>query len=388
MRQPKGVALDTQGNVYITDSRNGRIQKFALGVPGWRQANINGFGDSHNWGVTALEVFGDQLYAGTGNWDQGASIWRMGDGTSWTRVSEPAFGNTSSGANISILDMIVFKSQLYATAGWYNNDAIKQIWRTANGTTWTLSEGNLFGNANNNAVSTLAVWNDHIYACTVSFTTGLEIWRSASGDPGMWSRVVSGGNGTPTNQNCSGFQAFGGYLYAAIENGAAGVQIWRTVDGATWTPVITGGFGDAANRWAGGMAAFGGALYVGTSNGTTGGQLWRSQNGVEWAPVGAPGMGDSNNGPSGVITFGGQLYVFENNSSTGIEAWRSSDGLHFTQINSDGFGDSSQVFTQWSSALAVFRDGLTVGTSNYDGNGTGKVWRLLNEVYLPLVLRQ
>jgi hypothetical protein len=100
-------------------------------------------------------------------------------------------------------------------------------------------------------------------------------------------------------------------------------------------------------------------------------------------------LGDSNNlTPGGFIVFQEQLYVFESNSSTGIEAWRSSDGPHFTQINPDGFGDSSQTFTQWSSALAIFRNGLTVGTGNFDGNGTGKVWRLLNEVYQPLVLRQ
>ena len=99
-------------------------------------------------------------------------------------------------------------------------------------------------------------------------------------------------------------------------------------------------------------------------------------------------MGDShNNKPDGLIVFGGQLYVFESNSITGVEAWRSPDGTHWTQINPDGFGDSSNVFTLWSSGLAIFRGRLTVGTGNTDGNGTGKVRRLLNEVYLPSVLR-
>ena len=73
MRNPKGVALDTQGSVYITDSRNSRIQKFAPGVPGWRQININGFGERHNRGILAMEVFNGQLYAGTlelGSWGQ------------------------------------------------------------------------------------------------------------------------------------------------------------------------------------------------------------------------------------------------------------------------------------------------------------------------------
>ena len=139
---PKGVALDTQGNVYITDSRNSRIQKFAPGVPGWRQVNINGFGERHNRGILALEVFNGQLYAGTRNWDDGASVWRTGDGATWTRVSEIGFGSAHI-TTAAILDMTVFKNQLYVSTGW--GEGRGQMWRTADGTTWTQVEGDGFG---------------------------------------------------------------------------------------------------------------------------------------------------------------------------------------------------------------------------------------------------
>ena len=40
-------------------------------------------------------------------------------------------------------DMTVFKNQLYASAGW--GDGRGQMWRTADGTTWTPVEGDGFG---------------------------------------------------------------------------------------------------------------------------------------------------------------------------------------------------------------------------------------------------
>ncbi|MGB9873094.1 MAG: 6-bladed beta-propeller, partial [Anaerolineae bacterium] len=57
MRGPSGVAVDSAGNVYVTDRDNHRIQKFAPGVPGWKQVNINGFGDVNNGFVSTLDVF-------------------------------------------------------------------------------------------------------------------------------------------------------------------------------------------------------------------------------------------------------------------------------------------------------------------------------------------
>ena len=52
--------VDSFGNVYVADYDNARIQVFAPGVPGWKQANINGFG-SRSVAAGASEVFNGQL---------------------------------------------------------------------------------------------------------------------------------------------------------------------------------------------------------------------------------------------------------------------------------------------------------------------------------------
>lgn len=68
-REPCSVEVDAEGNIYVADWGNHRIQKFAPGVPGWEQTNINGFGDRQSM-ISTLDVFNSQMYAG---------IWRNDD---------------------------------------------------------------------------------------------------------------------------------------------------------------------------------------------------------------------------------------------------------------------------------------------------------------------
>jgi hypothetical protein len=387
MRVPTGVAVDTQGNVYVADLDNHRIQKFAPGVPGWRQVNINGFGERYNTGVFALEAFNGQMYAGTGNWSDGTRVWRTSDGTTWTAVSELGFGSAYTNTNPVVIDMIVFKGQLYASTGW--DEVGGQIWRSPDGTTWTQVEGNGFGDATNGAIAAFGIFGDTLYVATHSFTDahGCEIWRSSTGDSLSWTNVVTNGNGSPNNYIATGLIEFSGYFYAGVENGADGAEIWRTSDGVTWARVITSGFGDPDNTQTGGFAILGGYLYIGTQNNTTGAQIWRSSDGTTWTQVVGDGFGDPNNYKiESLAAFDGALYAGTDNNVTGIEIWRSTDSVTWEQVNVDGFGDSNNDSTLWSSATAVFDSRLFIGTGNW-GNG-GEVWQFVGyPVYLPLIVR-
>ena len=373
LRNPNGIAVDTAGNVYVADNTNHRVQKYAPGVPGWVQRNINGMGDVANPAVTTLEVFGNQLYAGTTNWQSGSQLWRSTDGSTWTPASTQGFGVGS--ANPVLLDTAVFKSQLYAATGNFSGNYVGRLWRSADGTTWNSVEPNGFGNPNNIGICNLAVYSDSLYAVTTNPTQGLDIWRSSSGNLGDWTRVVSNGFGSTAHAGfTTGLIPFNGYLYAGVEDSAQGGAVWRTSNGAQWEQVSTNGFGDAHNIEFGGKAVFNGFLYMGSKNFTTGAQLWRSGNGTDWLPVVGDGFGTNQNlKVESLVASSGMLYALIYNPYTGMQVRQSTDGVTWAPANTDGFGDSNNSTTHWTNASVVFNQNLYLGTWNY-ANG-GELWR-------------
>jgi hypothetical protein len=188
LRNPFGLDVDSAGNIYVADSDNSHIQKFAPGVPGWQQVNINGFGHPRVLGVLALAPFKGYLYAGvdsrSGDSDR---LWRMRDGEPWTAVITQSFGLPY---NYGVDHLIEFNDQLYAgTANWNWNvwdTEGGEIWRSSDGLGWTSMISQGFGDPTNGEVFRFAVFSDTLYASTWSYTTphGTEIWRSSTGNAG------------------------------------------------------------------------------------------------------------------------------------------------------------------------------------------------------------
>jgi hypothetical protein len=160
---------------------------------------------------------------------------------SWVAVSEPGFSSSYAIKNRALPDMIVFSGNLYSGTAW--GGFTGQIWRSPNGSTWNLVVNDGFGNANNVGLAPFGTFKGFIYASTIfdsNGTNGLEIWRSPTGDPGGWQKVVTGGKGNTYNYIATSFTEFSDYFYAAIENMHDGLEIWRTDDGSTWTTVSDG----------------------------------------------------------------------------------------------------------------------------------------------------
>ncbi len=390
MRGPSGVAIDELGTVYVADTDNHRIQTFAPGVPGWQQANINGFGDRQNQGVPSLASFDGQLYAGTFNATTGAQVWRKNGAGGWTAVITDGFGSVP---NRGVFDLASFDGQLYAGT-WNWDDDIDgthggEVWRSDDGMSWEQVVDAGFGVPSNGAVFRIGAFRDQLYAGTVSFinTDGGEIWRSATGDPDTWERVVENGLGDPSNSAVRTFEVFSDTLFAGISNYEEGGGVWRSSDGLTWTTVMTGGFGSAERTSVPALADFQDHLYASTAGGA-GAQVWRCHicDGDDWEKVVADGFGNPNNRwASALEVFNGRLYFAVGTNASGLEVWRTADGMDWEQMISGGFGDSNNAYTGWDNAVTVFDRSLHIGTWNF-GNG-GEVWQRLHELFLPLVLR-
>lgn len=358
-----------------------------VGISGWQQVNVNGFGDTFADEVSAVADFNGYLYAGTVNATNRARIFRSLDGVMWNPVVAPGFGSDHDTAPPAILDLAVFNGRLYASTG--GGDAA-QIWRTLNGTNWTRVVNAGFGDPDIVDITALTEFNGQLYAAASHAVSGAQIWRSFNGDSNSWTQVAPAvpGNGA---DRVTGMGVFDGALYAAVTFEAeTAVHIWRSY-GGDWTIIVDDGFGNSRTTQSGGMVAFDGYLYVGAGNQANGAQLWRTADGARWEQLIPPGFGDSNNtAVTSVIVFQNTLYVSVNNEVTGLEIWRWTASATWELVNQDGFGDSHNTGTNGSNATAIWGNDLYMGTQNTtDG---GELWRMQSptvapdwHVYLPLI---
>lgn len=382
------VAIDPAGAVFLSDWENARIQKFAFGVLGWRQVNLNGFGDRRNWAAYALQDFQGLLYAGT--WNEsgtGAQIWRMTPTGSWSPIVTDGFGD---GDNFILEDLGIFNGQVYASTGNWAPSKGGGIYRSSDGTTWTPVVTNGFGDDRNVIISALTEFNGMLYTSAGGWDTGkgADIWRTSTGASQDWGQVVANGfDNDPNNYYAPEMIVFNGYLYAGTYNHVSGAEVWRTSNGTVWTQANTDGFGELGVCSIIGMTVFENALYAGVNKcDNAGGEIWRTTNGTNWTKVMVNGFGDANNRSAGAfVVFEDDLFIMMENNITGIEIWRSSDGENWRQVSPDGLGDSNNIYGSWGHSFHVYNDRLYLLTNN-SANG-GEVWQMLPSIYLPIINR-
>lgn len=255
----------------------------------WNPVVTAGFGDPANTGVYQLAEFNGQLYAGTSSWTagHGGEIWRSpsGNNGTWQRVVSGGFDNPN---NHIMRSSEVHNGYLYfgtenVDTSTYGSTTGGIIIRTSAGGSGSWSKVTLdgLGDVNNFAISGLASFNGFLYASTARWdTSGIQVWRCQSCDsPGSWQNVVNDGFGDPYNWGLSTLHVFNGSLYLVIGNGRTGIEVWRTSTGNSgdWIRVSAGGFGDSNNSspYYNNVTTFNSRLYIGTQNNANGPEIWQ-----------------------------------------------------------------------------------------------------------------
>lgn len=390
-----GLAVDASGNLYVADYADSRVVKFALGVSGWKQVNLNGFGTPYDWSITALATFGGKLYAGTSNYSdpRGAQIWRQTTNGDWEQVATNGFGNAH---NYAIDHLLSFNGYLYAST-WTDGTG-GEIWRSPSGDSlsWTkvVSGGSGTGSPDTANVEFFHMFIDSGQICAATWADtsvhGSEIWCSTNGT--SWTRRVSNGFGDQNNQAILDVQRFGNYLYAGTINNVNGGKVYRTQDWSSWQEVATSGANSGRFPLASSLAVFNGYLYAGWGAGSSGSMtLTRCQvcDSSDWqvVPQASTGFGNANNSYNPAMTVAGNsLFVLVSNEVDGVQVWRSTDGLNWKSVVLSGFGLPSSAYFYWDHALLADNGALYAGIySNYQG---GQIWKMdLPSVFLPLVVR-
>jgi hypothetical protein len=176
-----------------------------------------------------LGVFGDHIYAlGVGTWMPpiaNSTVLRSTDGDTWEDVS------ANVAATTNVRGFATWRNNLYIAAsirgGGQSGAGGCVVFRkndTELGDPWEQVSEVGFGDLNNEEIYYLAVFNDCLYASTVNYLNGFEVWKTdgtiAADGKLAWQQVIKEGFGDTWNQYGMTMQAFGDYLYIGTAVGA------------------------------------------------------------------------------------------------------------------------------------------------------------------------
>ncbi len=295
------------------DTTTGKIAEASTGGGIWRSDDglrwdpvaAGGFGDARQSGVGPFAEFGGNLYAGTRSLGPAAppQLWRSasGEAGSWGRVGIGGASGTEWAKNGAVSALAVYSNTLYA--GTCAGD-LAQVWASGDGDAWRPA-GYLEPGADPRdtvpgigdgapCVTGFAEYEGYLYAALgsdgrMSARLGrgpdgpVELWRCLRCDGVDWEAASAAGFGGDAKGGGLALAAFDEppfrYLYAFAGSPAAGLDVWRALDGLDWEQVADGGFGDDNNAGPGSGGAamvYRGRLHVGTINTAHGGELWSS----------------------------------------------------------------------------------------------------------------
>lgn len=211
----------------------------------WNRVVNNGLGKASNQAVLVMTPFNGALYAGLWSVDitdpehpalVGCDVWRSETGAAWTQVVSGGLGGTNC---YSIQSMMAFGDYLYAgiavSAGIPHNSP-GEIWRcsAASGCNenadWQRVAQPGLGNSHNLVATAMTVMDDELFAAFYNRETGMEMWRTADGE--TWTQVGFAGFGNPKSVATrwqQGMIVWDNTLWVGVSNDVIGGQVWQYV---------------------------------------------------------------------------------------------------------------------------------------------------------------
>ncbi len=262
------MAMAVFNNALFVGTDTGQVFATLDGLKWYNVAGDTLLGSS----ITDMAVFNGYLYAAK----YGISIWRSQDGLSWSPVVGPSpalhpagFGESK---NHDLNSIEAFGSYLYAGVGRDNDNGI-QIWRTANGTNWTLFQEDLKPDPPPpimieippGHVHAMAVFNNKLY---IGQFEGQALYRT-DGSVSSWDFIE---HSALEGHGIFRLGVHGGNLYLGMRDYNTPtwqnrVLLYESANGETWsatpgTPVVS-----ADVIGIGALVSAQGNLYAGTVSG-------------------------------------------------------------------------------------------------------------------------
>jgi hypothetical protein len=426
MRDPSGLAVDSNGDLFVADRENARVQVYLPYETFWTQLNVNGFGEQFNGRVDGLAYFTvpykgsptSMLYVTTVRDDgnpptPGAAasspqVWRMLPDYTWQAVSAPGFGDS---ANTALVDLAAYNSDLYA--GTFNVSGA-QIWRCHNTnpatptnpcaqqSDWTqvtmpwgqpssqfsiadrMVEFKPDGNTDLLAVSMMNYYS----SSGVYTTSGGEVWLY-NGSTDAWLNYPLTLDATHAGTALVGVQsmtAFNGTLVAGtndwVHSPPVPAQLWVctwTSGNCAWGSSPKRDFSSINTNVTAitSLLVVGTNLYVGTTGANnTGASIYCYFN--AWSDsmtIMTGGFGDPNNSAINAMAYqSSSLFAVTSNAQTGLNIYSSNNGLNWgAYLEYPGFGNATNTQVDLDSSVTFDPSGrMLVGTWN-TANG-GALW--------------
>ncbi len=240
----------------------------------------------------------------------------------------------------------------------------------------------------------LTVFNNALYFSASDGSTGVELWKT-DGTEGGTVRVKDiapgvgsiGGILEPLSSSPSGFTVFNNALYFSADDGATGIELWKTdgTEGGTVRvkDINPGPGGSDPFRF----TEFGSALYFSADDGVTGPELWKTD-GTEGGTVRVKDINPGTEGNTVLVmdinpstgslvseltVFGAALYFSADDGVSGPELWKT-DGTNTMQVKdintAPGAGSAPNALTVFNNALYFSANDGVTGRELWKTDGT------------------